>query len=184
MPGDVDVAYACGYGNFPLGGGRADDEVIDQDTAVSRASLERVEMKHVSLHALAQGLDSEIDLPQAVTQPECLLQTGGFLWEKSDRDLSHTVGFPSDQSEASRRDSPEITTPRFHTREAECLEFPRACFRSFVLFQSHADELSVHHRLFKNDLEAAFPVLHLAGHRVVCHLHTRDGRYRMVRRNL
>ena len=184
LAGDIDVADGGGDGDFPFGGWRTDDEVVDQHAAVGDPGFEGVEVENVCLDALAECLDGERDLPSRFAQAECLLEAGGLAREEGDRHFGDACRFSGDEAIAGGGDRTDVAAMGFRVGEGEGLQRPCAGLGCLVFLQADADELAVHDRFFENNFEGAEAVLCFRGERVVGNLRTSDGGDGVIRRDV
>ena len=176
LAGDIDVADRGGHGDAPLGGGRADDEIVHQHAAVGGSGFQRVEVEHIGLDGAAERLDAERERPLAFAEAEGLLQAGGLAREESDRHLGESFRARcGDETVTGGGGRADVSAPRFRAGETKRLDLPRARLRRLVFLKPHADELAVHHGLLEDDFQNAVAVLRLGSDGVIRDLGSGDG---------
>ena len=185
LAGDLDLARPGRHFHPPLGGRRADDEVVDEHAAVDDPLVQRVEMKHVRLHALSAGLDTQRRGPGRVAQPPGLLQTRGLAWEISQRhlgELRHTRRRRHDAVTRCRHGA-DMAAHRLCARINQRRQRPVAGGRRLVFLQPQPQQDPPLRRLREQQLERAPSVNHLRFECVVGHAVAGHADDRIVGRN-
>ncbi len=171
---DHHIAQSLGYSNTPFGDWRAGHEVVDQCTAVDRLLAQRIEVKHIGLHAPIKPFDVHRGRPARLPNAKGLLEVGCGLGKVRQRLFHQQVCLDYRDPKTRRADDTHVATHRFCARVFDWCQNP-ICFDSrFTFFQMHGNQVTSHHVLPEDDLQVATTVCHFGSCDVICHIRARD----------
>ena len=180
----IDVAHRWRNLDAPLAGRCADDKVVQQHAAVDDAFLERIQMEHVGLHALAERLDPQVGRPLLLAQPPGLLQPGSLCREITQRHFRQPLHLRRDDPIARGRDRADVSAHGLGAGKTQRQELPRAGGSRLVFLEPQFQQQPTVDRPAEKDLEQAIAVRGARFRRVVGDVAPGDGDDGVVRRDL
>ena len=184
LPHDVDVAGGRRHFDPPFTRRRADDKIVEQHAAVDDALFERIEVKDVGLHALAERLDAHLGRPVRLAQAPRLLEPGGLPREIAQRHLDETVGLCRHEPVAGCRHRTDIPAHGLGAGEAQRRQPPVARCGGLVFLEAELEQLPALDRAAEENFQRTVAVRGAGLGRVVGEVVAGDRDDRVVRGNL
>ena len=142
---NVDVADSLWHFHTPLTGRCTDDKIIEQHRSIDRTFFDRIEMKHIGLHTLAQCFHIHRCRPCALSRPIRLLQAQGLLGEIGQGNFDQLVVRLCSHTIPCGRDDANQSTLGFRLWIKQGQQHPVARLGGFIFFQAQLHQLPIFH---------------------------------------